>query len=114
MITVPHSHAGREDKTLKARQKEAPDDVGWPLPPLPDIAPRSPVHAARAGLRVIVDDYFASIERSLRHNAQISHVQEPVVTAPHHKHIGPSDRLAPADPPSLSQVLAEIEGWLGP
>lgn len=27
-----------------------------------------------------------------------------------HRHIGPTDRLAPADPPSLSQVLSEIEG----
>jgi len=26
---------------------------------------------------------------------------------------GPADRLAPADQPTLSQVLAEIEGWLG-
>ena len=36
-----------------------------------------------------------------------------VATHPHHKHIGPTDRLAPAEPPNLSQVLAEIEGWLG-
>jgi len=36
-----------------------------------------------------------------------------IVTHPHHKHIGPQDRLAPADQPSLSQVLAEIEDWLG-
>ena len=26
---------------------------------------------------------------------------------------GPTDQLAPADQPSLSQVLAEIEGWPG-
>ncbi len=36
-----------------------------------------------------------------------------IVTHPHHKHIGPADRLAPADQPSLSQVFVEIEGWLG-
>ena len=44
--------------------------------------------------------------------AGLYHLSE-IVTHPHHKHIGPSDRLAPADQPSLSQVLAEIEGWLG-
>lgn len=36
-----------------------------------------------------------------------------IVTHPHHKHIGPEDRLAPVDQPSLSQVLAEIEDLLG-
>jgi len=36
-----------------------------------------------------------------------------IVTHPHHKHLGPEDRLAPADQPSLNQVLAEIETWLG-
>ena len=35
-----------------------------------------------------------------------------VVTHPHHKHIGVGDRVAPADQPSLSQVLAEIESLL--
>jgi hypothetical protein len=35
------------------------------------------------------------------------------VTHPHHKHLGPHDRLAPADQPTLSQVLAEVESWLG-
>ena len=35
-----------------------------------------------------------------------------IFTHPHHKHIGPTDRLAPSDKPTLSQVLAEIEGWL--
>jgi hypothetical protein len=28
---------------------------------------------------------------------------------PHHKHIGPQDRLAPADQPNLNQIFAEIE-----
>jgi hypothetical protein len=127
---------------------------------------------------VIIDDYFASIERSLHQNAQISEIVEPITcltsddyngllrcrvvfwdgsyldlyetvstelgypvrihyayayvrqeqcvfrydnaphhpaiaTHPHHKHIGPTDRLAPTDQPSLSQILAEIESWLG-
>jgi hypothetical protein len=32
-----------------------------------------------------------------------------VVTHPHHKPFGDRDRVAPADQPNLSQVLAEIE-----
>jgi hypothetical protein len=32
-----------------------------------------------------------------------------ISTHPHHKHIGPKDRLAPADQPNLSQIFAEIE-----
>ena len=36
-----------------------------------------------------------------------------IITHPHHKHIGPRDRLAPADQPSLSQVVAEIEAFIG-
>jgi hypothetical protein len=124
-----------------------------------------------------VDDYFASLERGLRQNPLVSHLQEPftllasddhngivrgraffwddsfldlyevvstelgypvrihyaytylqgqqrvfrydnaphhpsVITFPHHKHIGPQDRLAPSDQPSLNQVLAEIAAWL--
>ena len=35
-----------------------------------------------------------------------------ILTHPHHKHIGPSDTLAPADQPSLSQIFAEIKTWL--
>jgi len=35
-----------------------------------------------------------------------------IITFPHHKHIGLQDRLAPADQPSLSQVLAEVAAWL--
>ena len=127
---------------------------------------------------MIIDDYFAAVERGLRQNVQTGGIEEPItclasddynglircrvvfwddsyldlyevvntelgypvrvhyaytyvrerqrvfrydnaphhpeiVTHPHHKHIGPSDRLAPADQPSLSQVLAEIGGWLG-
>ena len=36
-----------------------------------------------------------------------------VVTHPHHKHIGPQERLAPADQPTLNQVIAEIEVIIG-
>jgi hypothetical protein len=57
---------------------------------------------------VTIDDYFAALERGLRHNAP--HHRE-IATHPHHKHIGPEDRVAPADQPSLNQVLAEIESW---
>ena len=35
-----------------------------------------------------------------------------IITHPHHKHIGPAERLAPADQPTLSQILAEITDWL--
>jgi hypothetical protein len=127
---------------------------------------------------VIIDDYFAAIERGLRQNVQIGKIEEPItclasddhnglircrvvfwddsyldlyevvstelgypvrvhyaysyiregrrvfrydnaphhpeiVTHPHHKHTGHTDRLTPADQPSLSQVLAEVEGRLG-
>jgi len=126
---------------------------------------------------VIVDDYFAAMERGLRQNVQVGSVEEPITclasddynglircrvffwdgsfldlyevvstelgypvrvnyaytyvregqrafrydnaphhpeiaTHPHHKHIGPEDRVTPADQPSLSQVLDEVEGWL--
>lgn len=126
---------------------------------------------------MIIDDYFAGMERGLRKNVQVGRVEEPITclasddynglircriffwdgsyldiyevvstelgypvrvhysytyvrggqrvfrydnaphhleiaTHPHHKHIGPADRLAPADQPTLSQVLAEIERWL--
>lgn len=53
-----------------------------------------------------IADYVAALERGLGQNPE-------VVTHPHHKHIGPMDRLAPSDPPSLSQVLAEMEGLSG-
>lgn len=126
---------------------------------------------------MIVDDYFAAMERGLRQNVQVGSVEEPITclasddynglircrvffwdgsfldlyevvstelgypvrvhyaytylregqrvfrydnaphhpeiaTHPHHKHVGPEDRVAPADQPSLSQVLDEVEGWL--
>jgi hypothetical protein len=127
---------------------------------------------------VIIDDYFAAMERGLRQKVQVGSVKEPITclasddyngliccrvffwdgsfldlyevvstelgypvrvhyaytyiregervfrydnaphhpdiaTHPHHKHIGAEDRVAPADQPSLSQVLDEVESWLG-
>lgn len=124
-----------------------------------------------------IDDYFASLERGLRQNPLVSHLQEPfvclasddfngvvrgrvyfwddafldlyevtstelgypvrigyaytflhggqrvfrydnaphhseIITFPHHKHIGPQDRVAPSGQPSLNQVLAEVADWL--
>jgi hypothetical protein len=126
---------------------------------------------------VIIDDYFAAIERGLRQNVRIGTIEEPITclasddyngllrcrvifwdgsyldvyevvstelgypvrihyaytyirdgqhvfrydnaphhpetaTHPHHKQIGPEDRVAPADQPSLSQVLGEAEAFL--
>jgi hypothetical protein len=126
---------------------------------------------------VIIDDYFAAMERGLRQNVLVGSVEEPItclasddynglvrcrvffwdssfldiyevvntelgypvrmhyaytyireeqrifrydnaphhseiMTHPHHKHIGPADRVAPADQPTLSQILDEIESWL--
>ena len=55
--------------------------------------------------------HFQSNTLVLRYDNAPHHPE--IVTHPHHKHIGPKDRLAPADQPSLSQVLAEIEDWLG-
>lgn len=125
-----------------------------------------------------IDDYFASIERGLRHNVNIGAVKDPltclvsddyngllrcrisfwdgscldiyevvstelgypvrihysyayvrgnetvfrydnaphhreIATHPHHKHIESEERVAPADQPSLNQVLDEVEQWLG-
>jgi hypothetical protein len=126
---------------------------------------------------VIIDDYFAAMERGLRQNIHVGSVEESIIclasddynglvrcrvsfwdssfldiyevvstelgypirvhyaytyireqqrvfrydnaphhpeiaTHPHHKHIGPADRVAPADQPTLSQVLDEAASWL--
>jgi hypothetical protein len=55
--------------------------------------------------------YIREGQRVFRYDNAPHHPE--IITHPHHKHIGPKDRLAPADQPSLSQILAEIEGWLG-
>lgn len=36
-----------------------------------------------------------------------------IATFPHHKHVGAREELAPASPPTLSTVFAEIEQYLG-
>jgi hypothetical protein len=51
--------------------------------------------------------YVQEGERVFRYDNAPHHPE--IVTHPHHKHIGPSDRLVPAEQPSLNQVLAEIE-----
>jgi hypothetical protein len=54
--------------------------------------------------------YLRAGQRVFRYDNAPHHPE--IVTHPHHKHIGIADRLAPAEPPSLSQILAEIEFWL--
>ena len=56
-------------------------------------------------------NYLRNEQRVFRHDNAPHHPE--IATHPHHKHVGPSDRLAPADQPNLSQVFAEIENWLG-
>jgi hypothetical protein len=55
--------------------------------------------------------YLRNDQRVLRYDNAPHHPE--IVTHPHHKHIGPKDRLAPADQPNLSQIFAEIEDLLG-
>ncbi len=54
--------------------------------------------------------YLRHGQRVFRYDNAPHHPE--IVTHLHHKHLGPADRLAPADPPSLNQILAEIETWL--
>ena len=54
--------------------------------------------------------YIRDGQRVFRYDNAPHHPE--VATHPHHKHIGPADHLAPADQPSLSQVLAEVEDLL--
>ena len=55
--------------------------------------------------------YLREGQRAFRYDNAPHHPE--ILTYPHHKHIGAEDRLAPADQPSLSQVLAEIASRLG-
>jgi hypothetical protein len=55
--------------------------------------------------------YLRAGKRAFRYDNAPHHPE--VATFPHHKHIGAEERLAPTDQPTLSQILAEIEGWLG-
>lgn len=54
--------------------------------------------------------YLRNGQRVFRYDNAPHHPE--IVTFPHHKHIGPDDRLAPSDQPGLGQVLTEIAGWL--
>ncbi len=54
--------------------------------------------------------YLRQGQRVFRYDNAPHHPE--IITHPHHKHLGAADRLTPADQPSLSQVLAEIESWL--
>ena len=36
-----------------------------------------------------------------------------IITHPHHKHVGSTEQLVPADQPSLRSVLVEVQSWLG-
>jgi hypothetical protein len=54
--------------------------------------------------------YIRKDQRIFRYDNAPHHPE--IATHPHHKHIGPKDKLAPADQPNLNQVLAEIETYL--
>jgi hypothetical protein len=54
--------------------------------------------------------YLRNAQRVFRYDNAPHHPE--IITYPHHKHLGPQDRLAPTDQPSLNQVLAEIATWL--
>lgn len=54
--------------------------------------------------------YLREGQRIFRYDNAPHHPE--IITYPHHKHVGRQDRLAPADQPSLSQVLAEVAAWL--
>ncbi len=55
--------------------------------------------------------YLREGERVFRYDNAPHHPE--IVTFPHHKHIGIDEHLAPTDQPTLGQILAEIESWLG-
>ncbi len=55
--------------------------------------------------------YIRNGQRVFRYDNAPHHPE--IVTHPYHKHIGPSDKLAPADQPGLNQIFAEIAEWLG-
>jgi len=55
--------------------------------------------------------YVREGQRAFRYDNAPHHPE--IVTYPYHKHVGPSDRLAPADQPSLGQVLGEVQDLLG-
>ena len=54
--------------------------------------------------------YLRNDQRVFRYDNAPHHPE--IATHPHHKHIGPQDRLAPADQLNLSQVITEVEALL--
>ena len=54
--------------------------------------------------------YLRNDQRVFRYDNAPHHPE--IATHPHHKHISLKDRLAPADQPNLSQILAEIDDLL--
>ena len=74
-----------------------------------------------------IADYFSGLERGLTRNVRTGSPEQPILclaydnaphhheilTFPHHKHIGPQDKLAESPEPTLSEILAEIEKLLG-
>ena len=56
--------------------------------------------------------YVRAGQRVFRYDNAPHHPK--IATHPHPKHIGPEDKLAPADQPTLGQVLTEVLGWLEP
>lgn len=54
--------------------------------------------------------YIQHDQRIFRYDNAPHHPE--IATHPHHKHIGPQDRLSPADQPTLSQIFDEIDALL--
>ena len=54
--------------------------------------------------------FLRNDQRVFRYDNAPHHTE--IATHPHHKHISLKDRLAPADQPNLSQILAEIDDLL--
>lgn len=54
--------------------------------------------------------YLREGQRVFRYDNAPHHPE--IITYPHHKHLGPQDRLMPSDQPSLNQVLSEVAAWL--
>ena len=55
--------------------------------------------------------YIRNERRVFRYDNAPHHPE--ILTHPHHKHIGPADRLTPGDQPGLGQIIQEIANWLG-
>lgn len=55
--------------------------------------------------------YLREEQRVFRYDNAPHHPS--VETHPHHKHLGPTDEVASSEQPTLSEVLTEVEGYLG-